>query len=81
MSGHKDDMSEMIMQSTLDQIKTLARENMASIPEILLARTVVIAFTIEEILTEMGIERPFDILGFYSEIPFGEGEHAPRSSH
>ena len=64
MSGHKDDMSEMIMRSTLDQIKTLARETMALIPEILLARTAVIAFTMEEILTVMGIESPFGILDF-----------------
>jgi hypothetical protein len=64
MSGHKDDMSEMIMRSTLDQIKTLARETMALMPEILLARTAVIAFTMEEILTVIGIESPFGILDF-----------------
>ena len=64
MSGHKDDMSEMIMRSTPDQIKTLARETMALIPEILLARTDVIAFTMEEILTVMGMESPFGILDF-----------------
>ena len=81
MSGHKDDMSEMIMRSTLDQIKTLAGETMALIPEILLARTAVIAFTMEEILTVMGIESPFGILDFSSEIPFGKGEHALRPVH
>jgi predicted Zn-dependent protease with MMP-like domain len=81
MSGYQDDMSEMITSPTLDQIEILAREAMASIPEILLSRTAGIAFTIEEfpteeILAEMGIESPFDILGFYSGVPFGESEHA-----
>ena len=81
MSGHKDDMSEMIMRSTLDQSKTLARETMALIPEILLARAAEITFTMEEILTVMGIESPFGILDFSSEIPFGKGEHALRPVH
>ena len=54
---------------------------MALIPEILLARAAEITFTMEEILTVMGIESPFGILDFSSEIPFGKGEHALRPVH
>jgi predicted Zn-dependent protease with MMP-like domain len=77
MSGYQDDMSEMITPPTLDQIEIMARAAMASIPAMLRERTAGIAFTIEEfpsdeILAEMGIESPFDILGFYSGVPFGE---------
>jgi predicted Zn-dependent protease with MMP-like domain len=74
-------MTEMITPPTLDQIEIMARDAMATIPDILRERTRGIAFTIEEfpsdeILEEMGIESPFDILGFYSGVPFGEKELA-----
>ena len=69
----------MITPPTLDQIEFMARQAMASIPAFLRVRTAGIAFTIEEfpseeILAEMEIENPFDILGFYSGVPFAEKE-------
>jgi predicted Zn-dependent protease with MMP-like domain len=74
-------MTETILPPSLDQIEIMARDAMASIPEILRAKTQGIAFSIEEfpsdeILREMGLENPFDILGFYSGVPFGEKELA-----
>jgi predicted Zn-dependent protease with MMP-like domain len=74
-------MTETILPPSLDQIEIMARDAMASIPEILRAKTQGIAFSIEEfpsdeILREMGLESPFDILGFYSGVPFGEKELA-----
>jgi len=74
-------MTEMIFPPTLDQIEIMARDAMASIPETLREKTRGIAFTIEEfpsdeILGELGLESPFDILGLYSGVPFGEKELA-----
>ena len=66
---------------SLDQIEIMARDAMASIPAILRERTAGVAFTIEEfaseaICEEMQVESPFDILGFYSGVPFGQRELA-----
>ncbi len=74
-------MAEPITPPTLDQIEAMAREAMEAIPAALRERTQGIAFTIEEfpsdeILDEMGLESPFDILGFYSGVPFGESQLA-----
>lgn len=74
-------MAETITPPTLDEIEVMARRAMASIPAMLRARTAGVAFTIEEfpsdeILLEMKAETPFDILGFYSGVPFGEKELA-----
>lgn len=74
-------MTEKITPPSLDRIEIMARDAMASIPEFLLERTQGIAFTIEEfpsdeVLEEMGAESPFDILGLYSGVPFGEKELA-----
>jgi predicted Zn-dependent protease with MMP-like domain len=61
----------------LDQIEALAREAMASIPQELRARVEGVVFRIEEFpdqetCREMGLQSPFDILGLYRGIPFGE---------
>lgn len=74
-------MAEPITPPTLDQIEAMARQAMEAIPAALRERTQGIAFTIEEfpsdeILDEMGLESPFDILGFYSGVPFGESQLA-----
>jgi predicted Zn-dependent protease with MMP-like domain len=74
-------MTEMIFPPTLDEIEIMARDAMASIPAVLREKTRGIAFTIEEfpseeIIREMGLESPFDILGLYSGVPFGEKELA-----
>ncbi len=74
-------MAELLEPPSLDRIEALAREAMASIPEVLRARTEGVAFAVEEfpsddILDEMAAESPFDILGFYSGVPFGQKELA-----
>jgi predicted Zn-dependent protease with MMP-like domain len=74
-------MTEPHIAPSLDQIEIMVREAMATIPTVLRERTVDIAFTIEEfpadeILAELEIESPFDILGFYSGVPFGHAELA-----
>ena len=74
-------MNEMITPPTLDQIEIMAQQAMASIPIILRERTAGVAFSIEEfpseeILAEMKIDSPFDILGFYSGVPFAEKDLA-----
>jgi len=61
----------------LDQIEALAREAMASIPQELRARVEGVVFRIEEFpdqetCRDMGLQSPFDILGLYRGIPFGE---------
>lgn len=73
-------MAEPHTAPSLDQIEIMARQAMASIPAALRERTAGIAFTIEEfpaeeILAELQIESPFDILGF-SGVPFGHAELA-----
>ena len=62
---------------SLDRIEALAREAMASIPQELRARVEGVVFRIEEFpdqetCREMGLQSPFDILGLYRGIPFGE---------
>ena len=62
---------------SLDRIEALAREAMASIPQELRARVAGVVFRIEEFpdqetCREMGLQSPFDILGLYRGIPFGE---------
>ena len=74
-------MTEPHTAPSLGQIEIMAREAMASIPAFLRERTADIAFTIEEfpadeILAELEIGSPFDILGFYSGVPFGHAELA-----
>ena len=74
-------MTEPHIAPSLDQIEIMVREAMATIPTVLRERTVDIAFTIEEfpadeILAELEIKSPFDILGFYSGVPFGHAELA-----
>ena len=69
----------MITPPTLDQIEIMARQVMASIPSVLRDRTAGVTFTIEEfpseeILSHMEGADRFDILGFYSGVPFAEAE-------
>jgi len=62
---------------SLDDITAIARDAMARIPDQLRAQVADVKFTVEEfpseeICREMAVESPFDILGFYSGVPFGE---------
>ena len=62
---------------SLGHIEALAREALASVPGELSARVEGVVFRIEEFpddetCREMGLRSPFDILGLYRGIPFGE---------
>ena len=62
---------------SLDDIDGMARTALASVPGHLRARVSSVTFAIEEfpseeICEEMAVKSPFDILGFYSGVPFGE---------
>lgn len=70
-------MAAMTEPPTLDDIERLAREAFATIPADLRAQTgdvtfLVTEFAEEDVLEELGAESPFEILGLYAGVPFGE---------
>lgn len=72
-------MTRMIEPPTLDDIERLAREAFATIPDELRAQTGDVTFLVtnfaeEDVLEQFGAESPFEILGLYAGIPFGEAE-------
>jgi len=62
---------------SLDDIEALAREAFRTIPDAFRAQTgdvtlLVTDFAEQDVLDELGAESPFEILGLYAGIPFGE---------
>ena len=61
----------------LADIEAIAREALASIPDVLRERVDGVVIRVEdfpdpETEREMGLQSPFDLLGLYRGIPFGE---------
>lgn len=78
-SGYSLPMSKPTEPPTLDDIERLAQEAFATIPEALRAQTgdvlfLVTEFAEEDVLTDLGAESPFEILGLYAGVPFGFAE-------
>ncbi|MEQ8965913.1 MAG: metallopeptidase family protein [Azospirillaceae bacterium] len=74
-------MSARVTAPDLDEMTTMAEAALESLPAELvgLVRGVairVVDFPDEDTLAEMGLESPFDLLGLYSGVPFGEAETA-----
>lgn len=70
-------MEHPIEPPSLDDIGALAREAFRTIPEALRAQTGDVTFLVtdfaeQDVLDELGAESPFEILGLYAGIPFGE---------
>jgi predicted Zn-dependent protease with MMP-like domain len=64
-----------------DEIETLARRALDSLPDLFAAHLRDVVLTIEEfaddeILESMGIDDPFDLTGLYEGLPIGEKESA-----
>ena len=74
-------MKASTIAPNLDDIMAIATAAMATIPSGL-ARMVddvpirVADFPDDDVCLEMGLESPFDLLGLYSGVPFGERESA-----
>jgi predicted Zn-dependent protease with MMP-like domain len=78
-AGYSDGMVQMIEPPTLDDIERLAREAFATIPDELRAQTGDVTFLVtdfaeDDVLDQFEAESPFEILGLYAGIPFGEAE-------
>ena len=78
-------MTASLIAPSLDILAALASNAMARLPDILKERTQGVAFVVEdfpdeEICAEMDLESPFDILGLYSGIPFGQAASAAATS-
>jgi len=61
----------------LADIETMAREALLTIPEVLRERTQGVVIRVDdfpdaEVERDMGLESPFDLLGLYQGVPFGE---------
>jgi len=70
-------MSTSIEPPSLDDIGALAREAFRTIPASFRAQTGDVTFLVtdfpeQDVLDELGAESPFEILGLYAGIPFGE---------
>lgn len=62
---------------TLEDLEALARKGMKTIPDDLRARTDGVVFVVEEfpsddVCRDMELDSPFDLLGLYSGLPFGQ---------
>ncbi|HXJ02530.1 MAG TPA: metallopeptidase family protein [Micropepsaceae bacterium] len=71
---------------TLDDIETLARDAFASLPEAFRALTGEIVFMVqdfpdEDVIEDMGLETPFDILGLFQGPDLASREGASSSHH
>ena len=70
-------MTKAIRPPSLEEIEAMARDAFAQIPSELAGMTGDVAFHVqdfaeEDVLKDLGIESPFDLMGLYAGIPFGE---------
>jgi predicted Zn-dependent protease with MMP-like domain len=61
----------------LADIETMAREALLTVPEVLREKTQGVVIRVDdfpdaEVERDMGLESPFDLLGLYQGVPFGE---------